>query len=69
MAHTARKVYEKVCNGDNITNAELQFGMTFYKELADKLVKCGPVFKLAHGEAVRTYLTLEGFYLARKRKV
>lgn len=64
----AAQVYEKANKAVNISDADIKFGREFYKELADKLFKCGPVFKLAAVEANRTYMVLDGFYRARNLK-
>jgi len=70
MANTPspRKIYEKWQTGDSLTNAEVIHGAAFYRDLADKLVVCGPTFHLAFTEACRVYVGLEGYLEARQRK-
>ena len=60
-------IYDKVVSGDSLTDDEVRYRMVFYRELHEKLAKCGSVFKLACMEALRIHCTLEGFYMARKR--
>lgn len=68
MAHRATQVYEMVQSGDPISDSDLAFGRTYFKELAAKLWHCGPVFKLAAREADHTYQTLDGYYQARQSR-
>ena len=63
-----RKIYEKYQAGDSLTNAEVIYGAAFYRDLADRLVVCGPTFHLAFVEANRVWEGLEGYMEARKRK-
>lgn len=62
----AHEVYEKFINGDDLTDQDVAFGRTFYKELAEKLIKCGPVFRLAWLEANKVAQRFDGFYEARR---
>ena len=61
----AHEVYEKFTEGDDLSDQDVAFGRTFYKELADKLIKCGPVFHLAWLEANKVAQRFDGFYEAR----
>jgi hypothetical protein len=63
-----RSVYEKFVRGDSLSDKEVNFGVTFYKDLADKLISCGPTFWLAFKEANQVYMRLEDFQSARRRK-
>lgn len=65
---TPRTIYEKVCNGDNITDDELDVGIRHFRDLTQLLIVSGPVFKLATNEAARVYQSLEGFKKARTSK-
>ena len=68
MTHSnAKKIYQKYINGDAFTDDELSEGITFFKDLADKLVFAGPVFALAFKEANTVYIALEGYQSARIR--
>ena len=60
-----KQIYEKVCNGDSLTDEEVLKGMKFYRQLTNDLMKCGPVFALARNEANRTYMKLYDFAQAR----
>lgn len=64
----AGKVHAKYRKGDNLTNAEVAFGATYFRELADKLASTGPVFHLAFCEAARVARDFESFATARARK-
>jgi hypothetical protein len=66
MTHRAKIVYDLTNSGDSMSDADVAYGRTYYKELADKLRQCGPVFKLAANEADRVYHTLDGFFKARQ---
>lgn len=57
----AARVYHKYIQGDSLTDQEIRFGSSFYRELADRLIQCGPVFKLASSEANRVAIALEDF--------
>ena len=59
-------VYEKYCNGDNLTDSEVLDGMKFFSDLAAMLSISGPVFKLAFLEANRISERLIGMVTARK---
>jgi hypothetical protein len=60
-----KSVYTKKCEGGRISDADVMQGIVFFKELADNLVKCGPVFRLAFKEANDTYNTLHTIAVAR----
>ena len=62
------KIYNKYINGDTMTNAEIDYGLTYFKDVADSLSCMGPVFRLAFVEANRVAMGLEGFKTARERK-
>ncbi len=59
-------IYEKYINGDSLTDEEVKFGAKYYRDLADRLIKCGPTFVLAFKEANRIYMQMENFDQARK---
>ena len=63
-----RTIYEKYIKGDALTNKELEVGVEFYKDLADKLIQCGPIFRLAYKEANTVFINLAGFQKARMNK-
>lgn len=65
MKLNPRQIHEKLQNGDPLANVEVLEGAAFFKDLADRLLKCGPVFHLAAKEANRCYLNLDGFAQAR----
>lgn len=60
------EIYQKYHQGDPIDDASLIYGILYFKDLSDKLVKCGPVFKLAFLEAERIYQGLRDYAVARK---
>ena len=62
------KIYQKCIQAEYLSDAEVFFGVDYFKDLADKLVKCGPVFSLAFVEANRIYMRLEDIQIARLEK-
>ena len=60
-----KEIYNKKVEGGRITNEELLEGIKFFKDLSDKLFKCGPVFRLAAKEANDTYFTFYSYAIAR----
>ncbi len=58
-------VYSKLVNGDHIDDESLIQGILFFQDLADKLIQCGPVFRLAYREAANSYRTLRDYAGAR----
>lgn len=67
MAHIHTDIYNKFINGDALSDAELNVGINHFTKLADALVTCGPVFKLAANEAIRVSQRLLDFRNARQR--
>lgn len=63
---TPNDIYVKCCNGDALTDAELEFGSGFYSKLADNLSQCGETFRLAANEALRVARALSSYQAARK---
>ncbi len=63
-----RDIYAKFQNGDSLSNIEVDFGVVFFKDLADKLVLCGPTFSLTFKETNSLYLRLHDMQTARKGK-
>lgn len=61
-------IYAKTIRGDALNDIDLAAGVKFWRDLADKLAGCGPVFKLAWKEANSMADTLEGFVKARRGK-
>ena len=66
--HRAQEVYEKLRKGDSLTDQDVSYGRTFFRELERKLIACGPVFHLAWMEAARAYRAFDDFFIARRRK-
>lgn len=64
----AQEVYEKLRKGDSLTDQDVSFGRTFYRELERKLIACGPIFHLAWCEAARLARAFDDFFIARRRK-
>lgn len=64
----AQEVYEKLRRGDSLTDQDVSYGRTFFRELERKLIVCGPVFRLAWQEAAQAYRQFDEFYNARRRK-
>jgi len=56
---SAGEIYNKCLQGDLLTDVEVCFGVCYFKDLADKLIKCGPVFSFAFTEANRVYVRLK----------
>lgn len=65
MTTHPKDLYNKYVQGDKITDNQLKEGVPFWKDLADKLHKAGPVFKLCANEAGRVYRGLNEFADAR----
>ncbi len=63
--HLQQSIYEKFRNGDPLTEYELHQGYAFFEKLSNELAKAGPVFLLAHREAVRVALGLNDYWIAR----
>ena len=68
-SYEANEVYEKVCNGAALSDREVVAGYSYFVELADKMWKLGPVFKLSAVELGRVYRQLESFAEARGLKI
>jgi hypothetical protein len=60
-----KAVYIANCEGGRISDKDVVRGVFFFKDLSDKLARCGPVFKLAFKEANNTYNTLHSYAVAR----
>ena len=65
---TQKTVYEKYCNGDKLTDAELELGIAHFGLLSEMLFASGIVFKLAAAEAGRVEQMLSSFKHAREDK-
>lgn len=52
------RIYEKVLNGDTLTDDEVRDGIAFHRHLCDDLQALGPVFALAAKESRRVCVTL-----------
>lgn len=61
-------IYEKVRNGDSLTDAEVLYGWSYFSKLSKDLYKLGPVFELQARECRRVGDVLEDMYTARRRK-
>lgn len=61
-----KTIYEKYVSGEPLTLNEVDYGIDFYKELANRLMHCGPTFRLAFKEANQVYLTLQSYKDARE---
>ena len=68
MASVIETVYTKLCNGDSLTDNELDVGIYHFRPMADMLFRSGPVFRLAAQEANRVAMQLEEFKQSRSRK-
>ena len=66
--HRAQEVYEKLRKGDSLTDQDVSYGRTFFRELERKLIACGPVFQLAWQEAAQVSRQFDEYYNARRRK-
>ena len=64
----AEKIYNKLYQGDALTDEELQAGIEHFKQVSDLLMVSGPVFRLAADEANRIYCRLRDFQVARNRR-
>jgi hypothetical protein len=51
-------IYRKKCDGDHLTDEEVERGLRFFGDLGAMLVKVGPVFSLAATEATRIWQEL-----------
>lgn len=68
MASVIETIYTKFCNGDSLTDTDLDIGIKHFDELATLLMKSGPVFRLAASEALRVMMRFEEFRTARSCK-
>ncbi len=64
----SKHIYEKVCNGSTITNAELTQAIKDYAAAEKALFRLGPAFEIARKAATMTLLTMQGFAEARREK-
>jgi hypothetical protein len=62
----AKAVAEKLWNGDRIDDDELLVACTYYKDVGNRLVPLGDVFKLAANEALRLSDRFHDYARARK---
>jgi hypothetical protein len=58
-------IYEKCRSGDAISDEELEYGISYFKDLEEKLNQLGPVFLLAWKEATRILDLLQSYKFAR----
>ena len=63
------EIYKRFTDGDPIDDTSLIIGILFYRDLNDKLVQCGPVFKLASNEVNRVYWGLRDYAINRGLKL
>ena len=63
---TIKHIYEDYKTGNPISDDELKRGISFFLDLSQKLIQCGPVFSLAESEAWRIYMELKSYQDARK---
>ena len=56
-----RPIYEKVLNGDPLTDREIEEGIEFFDDLNKKLMMLGPVFLLSSNEVNRVLILLKNF--------
>lgn len=68
MAALPATIYEKFCNGDAISDAELEIGIDHFSHMAELLMKSGPVFKLPAKEAMMVADRLQQYRDARGRR-
>lgn len=54
-------IYDKYKNGDSLSNEEVEFGIEFFGDLADKLFACGDRFHFSAVEANTIHCTLAGY--------
>ncbi|OLF82075.1 hypothetical protein AWH63_11080 [Marinobacter sp. C18] len=61
-------IYEKLCNGEKLSDNELTQGLEFYSRLERDLRAAGPVFKLPANEAGEVARKLRGFKASRDQR-
>ena len=66
--HRAQEVYEKLRKGDSLTDQDVSYGRSFFRELERRLIACGPIFRLAWLEAMKTAQTFDDIFQARHKK-
>lgn len=64
-----RTIYEKYCNGDSLTDDEVNVGEQHFQKLADQMRALGPPFLLATRELQRVATGLESYRTARQHRV
>lgn len=61
------RIYEKVLDGDTLTDDEVRDGIAFHRNLCDDLHSLGPIFALAAKESRRVYAVLLSYEAARRQ--
>lgn len=63
----SKEIYEKYCNGDSISDAELKQAILDYTAAQTALFKLGPAFEITRKAVSQTLIGLEGFQISRAR--
>jgi hypothetical protein len=51
--YNPKEIYKKYNKGDDLSDDELEYGLTFFEDLENKLRMLGPEFTIAWKEVVR----------------
>lgn len=63
------EMYEKICNGDALNNAELRCAIKHFRQVVDVLGRMGPEFRLGLVPCIHRVRELEGYAQARGLKI
>lgn len=66
---TTKSLYEKYCDGDSLTDAEVSDGIVKFEATERALLALGPYFSVARKECSRVYQSFKNFANARSQKV
>jgi hypothetical protein len=62
-----KEIYKAINDGDPLTDAECEYGITYFGEVSHRLSELGPEFRHAFTAALRAQYQLESFLKARKK--
>ena len=65
---TTKSLYEKYCDGDSLTDAEVSDGIVKFEAAERALLALGPCFSVARKECSRVYQYFKNFADARSQK-
>ena len=63
----SRNVYQKLCDGDHLTNMEINKAIDHYTTAEKALLKLGPCFEISRKAITMSLITLQDIQIARAR--